>query len=153
MPNWCEGTLKVRGKIKDLKKFVLEGLKPVDILGNDKEPLKFTDYDDWCELDIKNTCYIENTRRGFVYSGYIYFEGDDDEIKIICLECKFAWGISAEELQETCQKYGVDMNIYAFECGMEFNQHIEIVTGKIVKDLEIQFDNYKWECPCPNIGG
>lgn len=153
MPNWCEGTLKVRGKIKDLKKFVLEGLKPVDILGNDKEPLKFTDYDDWCELDIKNHCYIENTRRGFVESGYIYFDGDDDEIKIICLECKFAWSISAEELQKTCQKYGVDMNIYAFECGMEFNQHIEIVAGKIVKDMEIQFDNYSWECPCPNMGG
>lgn len=30
MPNWCEGTLKIRGKQKDVKRFVLEGLRPVD---------------------------------------------------------------------------------------------------------------------------
>lgn len=33
MPNWCEGTLKVRGTIKDLKNFVLNGLIPVNPLG------------------------------------------------------------------------------------------------------------------------
>ena len=27
MPNWCVGTLRVRGKQKDLQNFVLNGLK------------------------------------------------------------------------------------------------------------------------------
>lgn len=30
MPNWCVGTLRVRGKQKDLQNFVLNGLKPCD---------------------------------------------------------------------------------------------------------------------------
>ena len=29
MPNWCKGSLKVRGKISDLKEFVQQGLEPV----------------------------------------------------------------------------------------------------------------------------
>lgn len=29
MPNWCVGTLKVRGIKTDLEKFVLEVLKPI----------------------------------------------------------------------------------------------------------------------------
>ena len=29
MPNWCIGTLRVRGTKDDLTKFVLEGLSPV----------------------------------------------------------------------------------------------------------------------------
>ena len=152
MPNWCEGTLKVRGKVKDLKKFVLEGLHPVDFFGNEKSALEINKYDN-CESS--ETCYIENTRRGFVEGLDIYFEEDEEEIDIIALDSKFAWGINAKELQETCKKYNVDMKIYAFESGMEFNQDIEIVDGEIVKDKEIDFKgkNYKWECIMPNMGG
>ena len=29
MPNWCRGTLKVRGKKKNVIEFMLKGLKPV----------------------------------------------------------------------------------------------------------------------------
>lgn len=56
MPNWCEGTLKVRGKQKDIKRFVLEGLKPVGVLGNEKESLTM----DKCEcVSSKYDCWIE----------------------------------------------------------------------------------------------
>ena len=34
MPNWCKGSLKVRGKISDLKKFVQQGLEPVSYIGD-----------------------------------------------------------------------------------------------------------------------
>lgn len=152
MPNWCEGTLKVRGKVKDLKKFVLEGLKPVDFFGNYLESLKINQYDN-CESD--ETCYIENTRRGFVKGLDVYFEEDDEEIQIIHLDTKFAWGIEPKQLQETCIKYNIDMKIYAFECGMQFNQDIEIVNGEIIKDEEINFKDkdYRWDCIMPNLGG
>lgn len=50
MPNWCKGTLKVRGKIDDLKKFVLEGLQPVGLFGEKKPPLKLDEYGN-CEYD------------------------------------------------------------------------------------------------------
>ena len=152
MPNWCEGTLKVRGKTKDLKRFVLEGLQPVGLLGDAKDALTIDKHGN-CYSD--NTCHIENTHRGFVESLDIYFEEDEEEIDIIALESKFAWAISASDLQRTCIKYNVDMKIYGFELGMEFNQDIEIVDGVIVKDKEINFDgkNYKWECIMPNMGG
>lgn len=153
MPNWCEGTLKVRGKTKDLKKFVLEALHPVDLIGFKKPSLKLNEYGD-CESN--ETCYIENTRRGFVEGLDIYFsEYEDEEVEVIALESKFAWDITASELQETCKKYNVDMKIYAFEKGMEFNRDIEIVNGEIVKDKEIDFKgkDYNWECIMPNMGG
>lgn len=153
MPNWCEGTLKVRGTVEDLKRFVLEGLHPVDFLGEFKEGLKLNEYGN---VESNETCYIENVHRGFAKGINAYFsEFEDDGKEVICFDAKFAWGISAEELLETCKKYNVDMKIYAFERGMEFNQDIEIVDGAIVKDEEITFKgkDYEWECIMPLLGG
>ena len=45
------------------------------------------------------------------------------------------------------------MRIYAFEQGMEFNLEIEIINGKITKEAYIAFQDYKWECICPDMGG
>lgn len=152
MPNWCEGTLKVRGKVKDLKKFCLEGLHPVSFFGVEKQPLQLNEYD---TLVHKGDCWIENSYRGFVENPEVCFgdfESDEDE-EIIYLDSKFAWGIQAERLVETCKKYNVDMRIYAFERGMEFNQEVEIVNGVITKNVEITFDDYQWECIAPELGG
>ena len=52
-----------------------------------------------------------------------------------------------------CQKYDVDMKLYAFEKGMEFNQDILIVGGQILRDNTIKFEDYDWECICPTLGG
>lgn len=156
MPNWCKGTLKVRGKTKDLKKFILEGLKPVNGFGQMLNPLNFcVDEEGYFEISSENTVYIENTRRGFVDDLDVYLYSDDEDVDIICLDSRFAWGITATELQETYIKYHVDMKIYAFERGMEFNQDIEIVDGNIIKDAEIIFEgkDYTWECICPTMGG
>lgn len=155
MPNWCEGTLKVRGKIKDLKRFCLEGLHPVDYFGNDQKP---SEIDEYGEFYHEGTMWIENSDRGFVESPRISFSDlcadDEEEVCIIMLEnASFAWGIEAEDLLKTCIKYNVDMRIYGFERGTESNQEIEIVDGKITLDRIIEFDDYQWECPCPNIGG
>ena len=43
MPNWCRGTLRVRGAKENLTKFVLEGLSPVTYLGQDAEQLNVED--------------------------------------------------------------------------------------------------------------
>lgn len=80
-------------------------------------------------------------------------EYEDDETFVEVFDSKFAWGISADELLKTCEKYHVDMKIHGFEMGMEFNQDIEIVDGRILKDEELHFENYQWDCICPNMGG
>ena len=151
MPNWCEGTLKVRGTKEKLTKFILNGLQPVGFLGEEKSKINLNEHGD---IKTKETCWIENTSRGFVDGLYIDLsEFEDNEICVVTLEARFAWGINADELLKTAIKYQVDMKIYAFERGMQFNQDIEIISGKIAKDNEIKFDDYEWECPSPNMGG
>lgn len=152
MPNWCEGTLRVRGKVKDLKRFCLEGLQPVTYLGDKKQPLQLDKYGN---IDYKGDCWIENSFRGFAENPEVYFENfeSDEDVQVICLDTRFAWGIAADRLVETCKKYNVDMRIYAFERGMEFNQEVEILDGVITKNVEIEFDDYRWDCIAPELGG
>lgn len=151
MPNWCRGTLKVRGTKKNLIEFILQGLHPVNYFGDKKEPLKI-DEDEYITSQCE--CWIEGTTRGFTENLDLYLGNlSEDNQEIIFLDSEFAWGIEAQELLKTCKKYNVDMRIYAFERGMGFNQEIEIVDGKITIDKYIKFDNYQWECSMPDIGG
>ena len=151
MPNWCKGTLKVRGTKENLTKFILEALQPVGYMGEDLGKLSLNGYGN---IHTEKTCWIENTRRGFVDGVEIELSNyEDDEILIGIFDARFAWGIDSSELLATCIKYHVDMKIHAFERGMEFNQVIEIVDGKIVKDEELLFKNYIWDCICPELGG
>lgn len=150
MPNWCKGALKVRGTKENITKFIIEGLHPVGFMGEKHEKLSLNKYGN---IDSSETCWIENTRRGFVEGVEVYLsEYENDEIFVAVFDSKFAWGISADELLETCEKYHVDMKIHGFERGMEFNQVIEIVDGKILKDEKFHFEDYQWDCICPNMG-
>lgn len=154
MPNWCEGTLKVRGTKSNLIKFVLKGLHPVDYYGNDKESLEI---DEHSFISSDHDCWIESSERGFVEGLHLDIDDleyeDEDTKQVIFLHARFAWRIEANSLLEVCKKYNVDMRIYGFERGMEFNQEIEIIDGEITIDREITFDDYRWKCPFPDIGG
>lgn len=151
MPNWSEGCLKVRGKAANVKKFILEALKPVDLLGNELHKLELSDIG---EVESKSACWIDGTTRGFVENLYEDFSFvEDNEIFTTMLDAKFAWATDAVELLALCKKYSVDMKLYAFERGGEFNQDILIVGGEILKDNRIVFEDYIWECICPTIGG
>lgn len=119
-------------------------------IGEDLEALKM---DEYSHVECSR-CWIKGTRRGFILDLDEYIDDWNDEGKIaIGLEAEFAWGISSEELLNSCKQYGVDMRIHAFECGMCFNQIIEIIDGEITKDEEVKFDDYNWDCICPNVGG
>ena len=164
MPNWCKGTLKVRGKKENIIKFLKDGTSLLDDLWEPREiepKLKINDYN---EIEIENinrakgiNClYIKGTRRHFIdpVESEICMYDENKEEQIICLEnFKAAWGIDADALRVISARYGIDLKIYGFECGMEFNQDIEIIKGIIVKDEEIKFDDYQWECIEPGIGG
>lgn len=151
MPNWCKGCLKVRGTTANVKKFILEGLKPVDLLGNELLKLELSDIG---EVESKSACWIEGTTRGFVENLYEDFSFvEDDEIFTAILDAKFAWAVDAVELLALCKKYDVDMKLYAFERGGEFNQDILIAGKEILKDNRITFEDYIWECICPTVGG
>ena len=151
MANWSEGCLKVRGTTSNVKKFILEGLKPVDFFGTELLKLELSDIG---EVDSDKDCWIEGTDRGFVENLLVDFSFyEDDEIFTAVLDAKFTWAANAEELLALCQKYDVDMKLYAFEKGGEFNQDILIVGGRILRDNRIEFEDYNWECICPTLGG
>ena len=151
MPNWSRGCLKVRGKAANVKKFVLEGLKPVDFFSNELTKLELSEIG---EAETENVCWIEGTDRGFVENLYVDFAFvEDDETFTALFDTKFACGADAEELLALCRKYRIDMKLYAFEKGMEFNQDILIVGGEIVNNLTIKFEDYGGECICLTVGG
>lgn len=84
---------------------------------------------------------------------YIYTCMIDEKEPIVAIDFKAAWRIEVETLSEISKKYNIDFKIYAFEMGMEFNQDIEIIKGQIIKNEEITFNNYGWECIDPTMGG
>lgn len=154
MPNWCVGTLKVRGKIKDLKRFIVDVLQPVTFFGDDNGKLELNEGDGYFTVNKDGSNHIKHTYRGFVEDLDLWVDFDkEDEVKTIALESKFAWDINAYQLLEVCQEFDVDMKIYAFERGMQFNRNIEIVDGEIVKNENLEFDDYLWDSICPNMGG
>ncbi|HHT7076098.1 TPA: hypothetical protein ACTZ2G_000526 [Bacillus cereus] len=157
MPNWCEGTFKVRGTKEDVRKFLLEALTPIPNGFFEQTPAEKIVEEDEYEILIKseNAFHIKGTHRNFIESNIQhYFEDDEDKLEICVLEdYKAAWGIDAAPLAILSKEYNVDIKIYAFEKGMEFNQDVEIHKGEIIKNVEIEFADYMWECINPNMGG
>lgn len=158
MPNWCVGTMKVRGEKENIKRFLLEALQPLQslfvqaLLPNNKIPELEVTEDEWSmTIRSSNGFYIKGTRRNFIESKDIEWEFDREVL--IIEDFKAAWGIEAETLANISKEYELDFRIYAFEKGMEFNQELEIHKGKIIKNIEITFDDYDWECISPRLGG
>ena len=156
MPNWCKGTLKIRGKRENLRKFLIEGFTGVDAFGMVKE-IQVIEKDYQLEMMHDGFAFhVNGTKRNFIETKYLdwWFEDTADQEEILILEnYKAAWGIDIEPLVEISKKYQIDLKIYAFEQGMQFNQDIEIIKGQVIKDEQIEFDNYQWECIAPTIGG
>ena len=163
MPNWSKGNLKIRGKKENIIKFLEEGTSLLDGFWEPKEIKPEIEINDCDEIEIKNLnklkgidcLYIKGTHRNFIepVKNEIYIHDIDEKEQIICLEnFKAAWGIDADALRVISARYDIDLKIYGFECGMEFNQDIEIIKGKIIKDEEIKFVDYVWECIEPYIG-
>lgn len=159
MPNWCSGVLKVRGTKDNIVNFLKNGLQCVDIIGDDngKHTVEVDEtYDEITMNDVKGALWIKNTRRNFIenISHYLYLSKYSDDTFVCAIDgFQAAWGIESKDLAEISKEYGIDLKIYAFEQGMQFNQDIEIVAGEVIKDEEIEFDNYEWECINPLIGG
>ena len=169
MPNWCEGKLKVRGKKENIMKWLTECVavwKPdvergklfydALIFRKDTNGVSFA-YDvelDELHISVKDSAHITSTRRNFVQKCENDFcFGAMDGKDIIILPVEAAWALESEPYEEMSKKYGLDFRFYGYECGMKFNQEIEVVNGETTIDREIRYDDYYWECPDPMLGG
>lgn len=168
MPNWAEGSLKIRGSIKNIKRFLDEGIQKKKLNTFEKEMdediVYFNDWSDECGIEYEyhfvSTSHIKHTSRAFVdpeivkYGEYAYLGGKSTEdINTIALPFKQAWKVEAKSFEKISKEYGIDIAIHTFEKGAEFEQDILIKDGEIVKDEIIEYDNYQFESAMPMLGG
>ena len=167
MANWCEGSLRIMGPKKNIQEFLLDGLEPHESMLEKLKTNKSYSHgflepcEDEKKIELKDgdilffsSCHIKDTERGRVSYVEVYLsEYEDDDVISIALNAKFAGCIKADELLNICQKYGIDIRIYGFERGMEFNQDIEIIDGEITKNNLVEYDDYTWDCISPERGG
>lgn len=161
MPNWCSGWMKIRGKKQD----ILDFFKNEVAIFTYEKVFNRTTSDAVFENDeykfayslkkLKNQeWYLRNSHRFFFEDKEIYFEDDEEEIFYLNLEIKQAWCIDVNELLIShSKKYNLDFNIYASERGMEFEQYITIVDGKVIRDDTIEYDDFEFEAINPSLGG
>ncbi|HDR1345432.1 TPA: hypothetical protein QB387_001696 [Pasteurella multocida] len=149
MPNWCEGNLKIRGKIEDVKKFLDEQIyeKGEIILGKDEDEIELSGVGG----HLKDTyrCFISAGKDGFHDEFYVRRDGNI----IVIIPVQHAWGPKLDSFKRLSEKYGVDFRFYGYERGLEFNCEFEIIKGNITLSREIEFEDYDWECPDPRKGG
>lgn len=154
MPNWCEGTLRIRGTIENLRKFIENGLEPIDSMGEPEKPLVVCADETSLFAERSGLYHIKGSRRHFVEDDYFAANvKNPGETAVMAVNMKAAWKIDVQSLRDLCEEFLIDMRIQGFEQGMEFSQIIEIVNGQVVKNEEIKYENWTWDCPCPKMGG
>lgn len=161
MPNWCSGFMKIRGRKQDILDFFKN---EVAIFTYDKNYSRITSEavfeDDEKNLQyilkqaINQDLYLRNSRRFFFLDKEITFYNNEQENCYLNLEIQQAWHIDVGELLTShSKKYNIDFNIYASECGMQFEQYITIVDGKVIRNDAIEYDDFGFEAINPSLGG
>lgn len=153
MPNWCKGSLRLRGLGAEIVKFITEG-----ICDSEKHIEKEDTYFEF-QTESDNTLYINKTDRCFVESAYVCLEQSDMEsIQSVALaSCASAWAWELEDIIHICTTYHIDVAITAYDKGREFRQDIMVLYNKgnprVLKNQYTEFEDYTWECESPCLGG
>lgn len=157
MPNWIEGTLKLRGKREDIKRFFDEGLEASSWADPKDREDQVMDYsgENYISYGLKNLPCIKGTRRAFIQNQEIEM---DDEEGVLCLDVKQAWGFSCNESdldqwKAISDEYNLDLKLFGVECGMQFTQEVIIIRGRSPIVNVTKYENWDWDCPFPRMGG
>lgn len=178
MPNWCAGTLRFRGKTENVMKFLNEGFNIYnERVRNDRGEIQFVckmmdrikkeelERGYGIDIDLNDDgeyVYISDTRRAFVewdptlglWRNEMRVEySKDGEKMLVILPVKQAWGFDYEDWIDISKKYDIDIHLFGWEQGMQFEDEIEIHSGEVVKSGGHDYINWYWECPNPFIGG
>ena len=149
MPNFAEGTIKLKGRAENIKsalKYMFKAVGNVTIKEDtDGELITFTSSDSYF--------YINGTKRAFIDSKSFEIHLDDDFLIIELNNFMQAWHAIPEDYIGISEKFNIDIKIFTFEQGLEFTQEIEISKGKILKNTVLKYGNYRWEVAFSNLGG
>lgn len=150
MPNWIEGTMKVRGNSENLKNFIENAIEAN--VGKDE-------YGAEVQYNVPRGSYIIGSRRAFVGEQcYCYIDSSTGKNQTITIPIRQAWSFISCEGDESrwvnlAKEYSVDIRLQGFERGMEFYQDFAVVNGEITIDEVKKYDDWDWECPMPRLGG
>lgn len=169
MPNWIEGTLKVRGNLENVKRFIIDGLNEYTLESAYRDNPTSKPKESWLEIEdnkeygyyeininSESEPYVEGTKRAFVSStncSVLYYESEWKDPAIAVMKVRQAWDFPEEEWTEIAKKYNVDLRLYGIERGMQFCQELEIIKGEVKLSKEKKYKNWDWECPFPYLGG
>lgn len=166
MPNWCKGKLKVRGNPENIVRWFTDCVTVYDrpYFNKNKFPNGEWVYnkihdgallscdDETFYINVKDTAYIEGTMKNFVEKFYTEQISDGDNA-ILVLPVMAAWSMQPEPYEEMSKKYRLDFRFYGFESSGCVNQEMEVIKGETTINREIRFDDYRWECVDPLMGG
>lgn len=143
MINQCDGILRVRGFKKNLTRFFLDGLLTMRTFTYEQNKLELNDRGDiiYSDTELPHCCWIRRTWGGIICFKKIPLSQFKDEDPItLYFDVRFESEVHPIQLQMICKKYGIDMRVHVFEQNDEFEQEIEILNGKVIKDVEITYD-------------
>lgn len=160
MPNWAVGDLKIRGKKDVIISFMQAEIHAYDYSGKRTSREIEEDFENYFSISTnpkKGLLWIDALGRCMLSETHIWFEFFNERAGgkeiLVLADVQFAWDIDVSKLLLASKAYDLDFHIYAFERGMQFNRNVEIISGEIVKNEEIKFNNYEWDCICPSKGG
>lgn len=164
MPNWIEGTMKLRGKQENIKRFFDEGIEASSYFGkkeNYEDQVIDESGEDFLQYTFKNEPHVKDIRRMIVKNSSVEMYEEDG---ICVIPIKQAWSFSGmdvdeERLIKIADKFYIDIKLYGIECGVQFCQEVLVLHGNeekkgVIKyNNVIQYEDWDWECPFPNMGG
>ena len=174
MPNWCEGSLKLKGKYDDILRFWEEGVNAYSysVDRNNERGTDLIPKEEWYEIEeyeestiianhIPPSCwiYIEGTKRAFVDDSFCSYTilKDSSGKAIMAIPFRQAWTIRQQDWMDIAKKYHLEIKIYAIESGAGFYCSFHVLSdGAILENNFCQTEKYEdfvWNCPFPWMGG
>lgn len=146
MPNWCKGELKIRGEAKSVLKFLKESIEGCN-----------ADFNKYGDIEVSSIGEQHIKRAGRTFCNSSLTEIYEFSLRcgkvIVSIPIIAAWRLEKDNLCELSKVFNVDFRFYGFEQGMQFNQELEIIKGKVTLENFIKFNDYDWECAFPRLGG
>lgn len=174
MPNWIEGYMKIRGKSKDVYRFVSNGfelkkykyikdedgvykevVEEISVNGFDSRFTRIDEENFYANIWLLDKSHIKGTRRAFINNEKVIFIDDFSSEKemTISIPIKQAWGFFENDYKKISDEYDVDIRLIGWECGMMFKQEAEILRGCDPVCKETKYRDWEWGAECPDFGG
>lgn len=169
MPSWYEGNIRVRGTNEQIARFFTNELYtevPKTICNGVITEFEMTPIvtgisfgDMTIRKSRKASAFLfKGTERCMIVKKVISLNlntpEDDGIIKTICVDgFRVVGQIVTEPFMQKARRYGVDIRIVVYNQGTKHMQSVGMLKEGLTWWDEFDYNDWYWECPCPNLGG